>query len=182
MVTGTFCRGRCPHRPVRYNIRMCICSGSVQTAYSAFARRYIRVWLPGGIFRFVHGILRNYLRRYSACRGAFRAPAPFLSHSPAPFIHVSGKFLFAVDFVFHGAMWASPPTARCPTIYLIFVGRILYLAGARNAPLLRYSSSIRIFQSSNCIFDMSTFRGFEPSLGPIMPRSSSSSMIRDAFA
>ncbi len=32
-------------------------------------------------------------------------------------------------------MWASPPTAGFPTIYLIFVGRFLYSTGARNAPL-----------------------------------------------
>ena len=60
------CRGRCPHRPVRYDIRMCICSGSVQTAYSAFARWHMIVWLPGGIFRFIHGILRYWLRGHRA--------------------------------------------------------------------------------------------------------------------
>ena len=122
MVTGTFCRGRCPHRPVRYDIRMRICSGGIietenfcrgafrapapfqsrrrktficglpkaaptagcprrqstlplVTSLTLYKRPTLlalactnKVRLPGGIFRFVHSILRNYLRRYSACR------------------------------------------------------------------------------------------------------------------
>ena len=95
------------HSPLQPNSR----AYSVQKTYSACAQRYIRVWLPehtvGGDAHIAPLIYLTFPIR----RGAFRAPAPF---HPRHFNHIAGTFLFADDFVFHGAMWASPPTAGCP--------------------------------------------------------------------
>ena len=56
MVTGTFCRGRCPHRPVRYDIRMRICSGGIIETEN-FCRGAFRAPAP---FNHVAGKIRGF--------------------------------------------------------------------------------------------------------------------------